>query len=70
MAQVTTGWEPILRPFVCETETKPLHHCDGNNFLFQILQQFSEKLNKFPQTSHRNYKWGHNADESVSKTRW
>ena len=33
----------------CEAETKPLRHCDENNFLFQILPtsfQKKKKINK------------------------
>ena len=41
-----TGSGEILRPLACEVETKPLRHCDKNNFLFQILPTSFQKNQK------------------------
>ena len=40
------GWGPILRPLACVAETKPLRHCNKNNFLFQILPTSFQKNQK------------------------
>ena len=39
-------WGLILQPLSCEAKTKPLGHCDKNNFLFQILQTSFQKNQK------------------------
>ena len=54
---------------VGEADTKPLRQFLISNSPNQFSEK-SEKLNTVQQTSHRNYKWGLNADESISKTRW